>query len=293
MTCPDFYTEDGEFDGGDCVEGMSGCYSAEGVMIEDCECHEACRTCGYGDNPVELEDCLDCDYWDYEDATGITSCWFPDEDYTTEDEYGLWYLVFMIDYACDDVNDDDSDGMEDDYSDYLDYLCDSPVWIDLLEPTANGCEELEGNTVMVAHAAGNCEVMALNGFCDMTMEEVSDLQDYFEPDRSEYMLNYVGYDLESTVADLCHCSCTLEVYHACTNASDCAEDAFCSIQCFQGICEAVENVCQPCEECEYDSDSVSENCAEVCVAEPGHDNDEDGSVAFTGFMVAAVVIAGF
>jgi hypothetical protein len=57
----------------------------------------------------------------------------------------------------------------------------------------------------------------------------------------------------------------------CSAHTDCGEDMFCSVQCFQGPCgdddsvnaPAQGNYCQPCVECEQGPDAIDGSCA-VC-----------------------------
>ena len=36
------------------------CYGADFVRIENCTCHESCRTCGYNSNPDGRDECIEC-----------------------------------------------------------------------------------------------------------------------------------------------------------------------------------------------------------------------------------------
>ena len=36
------------------------CYRKKGEIIDGCECHPSCKTCGYSDNPVGINQCLKC-----------------------------------------------------------------------------------------------------------------------------------------------------------------------------------------------------------------------------------------
>lgn len=38
----------------------AGCYDDEGYYLEDCNCHESCYTCGFGEDPTEDTDCASC-----------------------------------------------------------------------------------------------------------------------------------------------------------------------------------------------------------------------------------------
>eukprot|EP01052_Picozoa_sp_SAG31_P020056 SAG31_NODE_1490_length_8134_cov_3.892968_3_plen_994_part_00 len=48
---------------------------------------------------------------------------------------------------------------------------------------------------------------------------------------------------------------------SCSQSASCAEGQFCGLECWHGPCFADRNVCQPCSECEADSDAVDGSCA--------------------------------
>lgn len=38
----------------------SVCYKNKDTKVDNCECHPSCKTCGYSDNPIGMNQCLDC-----------------------------------------------------------------------------------------------------------------------------------------------------------------------------------------------------------------------------------------
>jgi hypothetical protein len=62
------------------------------------------------------------------------------------------------------------------------------------------------------------------------------------------------------------------LYTSCDNHGDCSKGMFCGIECWTGTCGADGSIpeatmgqfCQPCVECEIETDAVDGNC-EVCI----------------------------
>lgn len=50
-----------------------GCYDADFEKVENCDCHASCKACGFGDNPTEAGECVQC-----RDGDELVSSWAND-----------------------------------------------------------------------------------------------------------------------------------------------------------------------------------------------------------------------
>ena len=121
------------------VINTNACFSAPGVGVPDCSCHETCLTCGYSDEPHDSNDCIACVDGSvvvpvFSDGTGTCGGAGDGDGFEAagcQSEYATLLSCYETHGGGEDVDEeDDGDGEDDDilvsceaYEFYTAFIC--------------------------------------------------------------------------------------------------------------------------------------------------------------------------